>query len=78
MHNFPVATPESVGISSDSLLRIMKKLAELEYLNSIIILRHGKSVLECWLSPYERETPHQLFSLSKSFTSCAIGIVQAE
>ena len=78
MHNFPVATPESVGISSDSLLRIMKKLAELEYLNSIIILRHGKSALECWLSPYERETPHQLFSLSKSFTSCAIGIVQAE
>lgn len=78
MHCFPTASPESMGISSDRLLSMMKKLAELEYLNSIIILRHGKSVLECWLSPYKRETPHQLYSLSKSFTSCAIGIAQAE
>ena len=66
MHNFSVVTPESAGIGSDCLLRMMKKLAELEYLNSIIILRHGKSVLECWLPPYKREMPHQLFSLSKS------------
>ncbi len=34
--------------------------------------------MECWLPPYEREMPHQLFSLSKSFTSCAVGLVQAE
>ena len=78
MHSFPKASPEAMGISSERLLQMMKKLAELEYLNSIIILRKGHSILECWQSPYERETPHQLFSLSKSFTSCAIGIAQAE
>ena len=75
---FPAATPESVGIASPALLRMMKRLAVVEYLNSIIVLRHGRSVLECWLEPYERTTPHQLFSLSKSFTSCAIGLAQAE
>lgn len=75
---FPTATPESAGIPSSALLRMMKRLAAIEFLNSIIVLRHGRSVLECWLEPYERETPHQLFSLSKSFTSCAIGLAQAE
>ena len=78
MHCFPTASPESMGISSDVLLNMMKKLSELEYLNSVVILRNGHSILECWQYPYERETPHQLFSLSKSFTSCAIGFAQAE
>ena len=78
MNHFKTVSPESVGISSHVLLRMMKKLSDLEYLNSIIVLRHGCSVLECWIDPYRRETPHQLFSLSKSFTSCAIGLTQAE
>lgn len=78
MNNLPHAAPESVGISSLTLLNMMQKLSKLEYLNSIIILRHGCSVMECWMEPYKRETPHQLFSLSKSFTSCAIGLAQSE
>ena len=78
MDKFVPASPESVGISSAVLLNMMKKLAELEYVNSVIILRHGRLILECWQAPYGRETPHQLFSLSKSFTSCAIGLAQAE
>ena len=78
MYTFPTASPESMGVSSSRLLNLMKKLSELEYMNSVIILRNGHSILECWQSPYERETPHQLFSLSKSFTSCAIGFAQAE
>ena len=78
MNGFPRTSPEAVGIDSRALLRMTERLARLEYLNSIIILRHGRSVLECWLEPYERETPHQLFSLSKSFVSCAIGLAQAE
>ena len=67
-----------MGIGSRTLLRMMKRLGKQEYLNSIIVLRHGRSVLECWLAPYRRGTPHQLFSLSKSFTSCAVGLAQAE
>ena len=78
MNPFLKCTPESAGIPSGVLVRMMKRLGELEYLNSVILLRHGKSVLECWLDPYERDTPHQLFSLSKSFTSCAIGLARAE
>ena len=78
MSEIPLNTPESVGISSRTLLRMMQKLNGLQYVNSVIVLRHGKSVLEAWQEPYRRETPHQIFSLSKSFTSCAIGLAQAE
>ena len=78
MHDFNSSTPEAEGISSKVLLQMMRKLDELEYVNSIVILRHGRSILEGWKSPYEREMPHQLFSLSKSFTSCAIGLAQAD
>ena len=78
MNPFPKCTPESAGIPSGALVRMMKRLGALEYVNSVILLRHGRSVLECWLDPYERDTPHQLFSLSKSFTSCAVGLARSE
>lgn len=73
-----IVSPESVGISSAALLDLVGRLKELEYLNSFILMRHGKRCLECFVKPYSREVPHQLFSLSKSFTSCAIGLAQAE
>ena len=43
MNNLPSVLPETVGISSDVLLLVMKKLSELKYVNSIVILRHGRS-----------------------------------
>ena len=78
MNGFLQTSPESAGISSEILLDMMRKLNALEYVNSVIVLRHGRSVLEAWQEPYRREMPHQLFSLSKSFTSCAVGLAQAE
>ena len=78
MKSFPQVSPESAGVSSKALLNMMKKLSGLKYLNSIIVLRHGRSILECFLEPYECNTPHQLFSLSKSFVSCAVGLAQSE
>jgi CubicO group peptidase (beta-lactamase class C family) len=43
-----------------------------------MLLRHGQALAEGWWSPYEAERPHMLFSLSKSFTSTAIGLAVAE
>ena len=78
MTKFCLSSPESAGMSSAILLRMMRRLNDLKYVNSVIVLRHRCPVLEAWQAPYRRETPHQLFSLSKSFTSCAIGLAQAE
>jgi dipeptidyl aminopeptidase/acylaminoacyl peptidase/CubicO group peptidase (beta-lactamase class C family) len=47
-------------------------------LHSLMLLRHGKVVAEGWWSPYAPETPHALFSLTKSFTSTGVGLAVAE
>src|SRR5262249_12549268 len=50
----------------------------LDSLHSFMLVRHGQVVAECWWSPYSADSPHSLFSLSKSFTSTAVGLAVAE
>ena len=47
-------------------------------MNSFIFVRHGYVVAEGWWSPYDSTTPHILYSLSKSFTSTAVGLAISE
>ncbi|MGC4108164.1 MAG: serine hydrolase [Thermomicrobiales bacterium] len=82
---FPHSTPEAQGVSSAGILAFIeavetgrKNTHPLDALQSIMILRHGTVIAEGWWEPYKPELPHMLFSLSKSFTSSAIGIAVAE
>jgi CubicO group peptidase (beta-lactamase class C family) len=43
-----------------------------------MMLRHGHVIAEGWWSPYRADLPHMLYSLSKSFTSTAVGFAVAE
>jgi CubicO group peptidase (beta-lactamase class C family) len=43
-----------------------------------MLLRHGHVVAEAWWAPYAPQHPHILFSLTKSFTSTAVGLAVAE
>ena len=72
------ATPESVGIPSLTVSRFIDSLAELDSVHSFILMRHGKVAAELWNAPYRPEVPHELFSLSKSFTSAAVGFARQE
>ena len=72
------STPESVGIPSSALIRLIAELKKLDSLNSIMVLRHGHVCAEGWWKPYSPDIPHILFSLSKSFTSVAVGLAQDE
>ncbi len=47
-------------------------------LHSLMVVRHGAVVAEGWWEPYRPELVSLLYSLSKSFTSTAVGIAQAE
>ena len=47
-------------------------------MNSFMLVRHGHVVAEGWWAPYDAESPHSLYSLSKSFTSTAVGLAIAE
>jgi len=50
----------------------------IDALHSFMLVRHGKVVAEGWWAPYAAQEPHVLFSLSKSFTSTAVGLAVAE
>ena len=73
-------TPEEAGISSRSILQFVEALeaAQPDALHSLMLRRHGNIVAEGWWSPYKPESPHLLWSLSKSFTSTSIGMAQDE
>lgn len=75
----PRSTPENQGISSINILDFLKsvELKKLE-LHSFMLLRHGQVVSEGWWHPYCSDRPHMLFSLSKSFTSTAVGFAVEE
>jgi CubicO group peptidase (beta-lactamase class C family) len=72
-------SPERQGIASSAILRFVEALeSQVHEIHSFMLLRHGSVVAEGWWSPYGRDYPHTLFSLSKSFTSTAVGLALSE
>lgn len=73
------STPEELGIHSSAVLNFIEAIEKNKLeLHSFMLLRHGSVAAEGWWSPYRPELPHMLFSLSKSFTSTAIGLAVTE
>lgn len=78
-HRLPRATPETQGIPSSAILAFLHNVnRDIHDLHSFMLLRHGQVLAEGWWQPYRRPEPHILFSLSKSFTSTAIGLAISE
>ncbi len=79
IQDLPRTSPERQGIASAALLRFVEALdSQVRELHSFMLLRHGSVVAEGWWSPYRRDYPHMVFSLSKSFTATAVGLAVAE
>jgi PPOX class probable F420-dependent enzyme len=75
----PRSTPEAQGIPSAAILAFLTDAEQnIHDLHSFMLLRHGHVVADGWWTPYAPEHPHVLFSLSKSFTSTAVGLAVAE
>ena len=74
----PRSAPEAQGISSSAVLSFVDAADKIEYMNSFMLLRHGNVVAEGWWAPYSASSPHMLYSLSKSFTSTAVGLAISE
>lgn len=75
----PRSLPEAQGVSSKGILEFVNAV-ETKNLNlhSLMVFRHGNIVAEGWWGPYAPDLKHTLYSLSKSFTSTAIGMAVAE
>jgi CubicO group peptidase (beta-lactamase class C family) len=75
----PRSTPEAQGISSTAITNFLTGVEKegLEF-HSFMLLRHGHVVAEGWWNPYSADRVHLLYSVSKSFTSTAIGFAVDE
>jgi len=74
-HNLPRSTPEAQGVSSDVLHHLFDAMdaSDIEF-HSVMVLRNGFVIGEGWWAPYAAQYKHTLHSLSKSFTSAAVGL----
>jgi CubicO group peptidase (beta-lactamase class C family) len=77
--SLPRCTPEAQGISSASIRAFIEAAdKEIHTLHSFILVRHGHVVAEAWWKPESANKNHVMWSLSKSFTSTAVGLAEAE
>jgi CubicO group peptidase (beta-lactamase class C family) len=77
--SLPRAAPESQGVFSQGILSFVEAVhRDIQYLHSFMMVRHGHVIAEGWWAPYGRDQRHVLYSLSKSFTSTAIGFAVQE
>jgi CubicO group peptidase (beta-lactamase class C family) len=75
----PRSTPEAQGVASSGILDFVNSVEAAKlHLHSVMVLRHGKVLAEGWWAPYAPNLKHTLYSLSKSFTSSAVGLAVGE
>ncbi|MGH3167443.1 MAG: serine hydrolase domain-containing protein [Trebonia sp.] len=73
----PESAPSRHGVNADGIAAFIDSTRDIE-LHSLMILRHGEVIASGWWEPYGPDRPHLLYSLSKSFTSTALGLAAAE
>lgn len=75
----PKSSPAAEGVSAKAILNFLDKVEESKHqMHSIMILRHGKLIAEGWWKPFQPTTVHTMYSVSKSFTATAIGLLVNE
>jgi CubicO group peptidase (beta-lactamase class C family) len=75
----PRSSPEAQGVASDSIRAFVEAAnAKVDTMHSFMLLRHGQVIAEGWWKPEAADKPHILHSLSKSFTSTAVGLAVSE
>jgi CubicO group peptidase (beta-lactamase class C family) len=72
------STPEAQGVSSVAVLEFLDRARSMNELHSFMMVRHGYVIAEGWWAPYRAGAIHGLYSLSKSFTSTAVGFGVSE
>lgn len=76
----PREKPETQGISSEQLMDFLTELSQNKRsdVHHVMIMRHGKVICESNFHPYQPEIWHDTYSLCKSITGLAVGMMIAE
>ena len=67
-------SPEEVGVSSEQVVEFLRDMKEnkLEF-HSFMVIRNDKVACEFYRAPFNKETPHSAYSISKTVTAIAAG-----
>lgn len=77
--DWPAATPEEVGLDSGALADLLESIqAQGDPVDSVVIVRQGRLVLEAYVYPFRQDLRHDLYSCTKSVTSMLVGIAIQE
>lgn len=77
--NFGRRTPEAAGIPSEAVMEFIRELGEDGFcMHGFMLVKDGQVFSEGYYAPFTADTPHRMFSVGKSFTSVAIGLLQEE
>ena len=75
--DFARSTPEAQGVRSGAIAAMLEDIRRTDTdFHSLLIMRHGHLVFERYFGLYTADTPHSMYSCSKTFTSMLIGIAQ--
>ena len=74
--NLTFSTPESLGIPSGAITEFLDEITDRRIcMHGFLLLRHGKVAAEGYWPPFDENRRHRVYSISKSFTSIAIGMM---
>jgi len=73
------STPEAQGIDATVLADALEQIRARHIpVNSLLIERHGKIVLDSYFYPFADNRTHNVYSVTKSVTSMLVGIAMAD
>lgn len=73
---FEIITPEKAGLSRELTEEFLKSLEERNAgVDSVLFIRGGKICFEKYWEPYDKDTNHRMYSVGKSFTAIAVGLL---
>ena len=76
----PRSTPSEQGVDANGIAAFVEAAGQVAGVepHSLMVVKSGHVVAEGWWAPYTAERPHLVYSVSKSFTSTALGLAVAE
>lgn len=73
------STPERQGVRTSGILSFLEEMEKRKLeLHGFMLLRRNRVIAEGWWKPYGPELPHVCYSLTKMFTSLAVGFAVQE
>jgi CubicO group peptidase (beta-lactamase class C family) len=68
------SAPEEQGMDSSALAKLVAFGGSHSF-DSLLIVRHGRIILDAYYAPYTAEIPHEIFSSTKAVTGTLLGMI---